>query len=145
MKNIVLLIIRIILGAVFIYAGAVKIMAPSVFADSIDNYRMLPYVLVTLMAVILPWIELIAGILLVVGRWLTTSSLILIALNIIFIIALSSAIARGLDISCGCFSVQGAASKVGLLRLLEDAIYLIFSIVIFKSSTNTKYSRQETE
>ena len=62
------MILRIILGVLFIFAGATKIGNPAAFADDINNYRMLPYILVSLMAVVLPWIEIIAGLLLVFGK-----------------------------------------------------------------------------
>jgi putative oxidoreductase len=133
-KNILLVLIRIFLGALFIFAGTGKILNPSAFAESIDNYRMLPYILVTLMAIILPWVEVIAGLLLVIGRWVKASSFIIIILNAIFIFALSSAIIRGLDIGCGCFTVGGSASKVGIVRLVEDVFYLVLAITLLRSN-----------
>ena len=56
-KNILVLMSRVFLGGVFIYAGVVKIIQPAEFADAIDNYRIAPYVLVTIMAVVLPWVR----------------------------------------------------------------------------------------
>jgi len=132
-KSILLLILRFILGVVFIAASVNKIKEPVAFADSIDNYRMLPYVLVSLMAIILPWVELIVGLLLIVGRWLKTSSLIVIALNIVFIVAISSAMIRGLDIECGCFSVKGNGVQVGVLRLVEDFVFLTMAFIIYRT------------
>ena len=93
------LVLRWALALVFIYAGAVKIMDPNGFAEQIDNYRVLPYILVTLMAAILPWIEVLCGLLLILGKSIKGSSLILIVLNVVFLIAISSAMARGLDIT----------------------------------------------
>jgi len=133
-KNTLILILRIFLGAVFIIAGAGKILNPTEFAHDIDNYRILPYILVTLMAVILPWVEFIVGLLLVFGRFLYSSSFIVMGLNLVFIIAISVAIARGLDIDCGCFSLKAGASKVGVLRLVEDVIFFIIAAVIFCSA-----------
>jgi len=133
-KNTLILILRIFLGAVFIVAGAGKILNPTEFAHDIDNYRILPYILVTLMAVILPWVEFIVGLLLVFGRFLYSSSFIVMGLNLVFIIAISVAMARGLDIDCGCFSLKAGASKVGVLRLVEDVIFFIIAAVIFCSA-----------
>ncbi|MBN1466329.1 DoxX family membrane protein [candidate division KSB1 bacterium] len=135
LQGLLLLLMRLFLGALFIYSGVVKIINPAAFAEAIDNYRMLPYLFVTLMAIILPWVELIAGVLLLIGRWLRSSSLIIMLLNIVFIIAITSAIFRGLDIGCGCFSVSEDAAKVGVLRLLEDILYLILAIILFRSQT----------
>lgn len=130
-SNIVFVILRVILGAMFIFAGATKIGDPAAFANDIDNYRMLPYVLVSLMAIILPWVEIIAGLLLVTGKLLHGASFTLIVLNVVFIIAISSALARGLDINCGCFSMEGTSSQVGVVRLFEDVIYLSMAVVIY--------------
>ena len=130
-NNMFFMILRIILGVLFIFAGATKVGNPAAFADDINNYRMLPYILVSLMAVVLPWIEIIAGLLLVFGKFLHGASFTLIVLNIVFIIAISSALARGLDIDCGCFSMEGTASRIGVLRLVEDVIYLGMSLAIY--------------
>jgi len=95
---------------------------------------MLPYVLVTLMAAILPWLEVIVGLLIILGIWLQGSTLILIVLNSVFIVAISSAMIRGLDIDCGCFAVGGGGSQVGLMRLLEDIAFLAASCWLFAQS-----------
>ena len=123
--------VRWVLALVFIYAAAGKIIHPSGFVDDIDNYRLLPYILVTVMAVILPWIEVLCGLLLIFGRWMRGASLILIVLNIVFIFAISSALFRGLDINCGCFTLLESGSKVGLVRIFEDILLLAMSVWVF--------------
>ena len=127
----IILLLRVVVGAVFIYAAISKILNPSAFANDIDNYRMLPYLLVSLMAIVLPWLELLCGFLLVFGKWLRGSSFIIIAMNILFIIAIGSAIARGLDITCGCFSADGEGTKVGVSRLVQDILLLGAAGVIY--------------
>jgi putative oxidoreductase len=133
-----ILALRLLLGGLFIYAGIGKIWNPMGFSADIDNYRMLPYLLVTLMASVLPWVEVLCGLLIIFGRWLSGASLILIMLNVVFIIAIASAMARGLDIDCGCFSAAGNASRVGVQRLLEDALFLAAAVIIFRHSMKTK-------
>ncbi|MDZ7370398.1 MAG: DoxX family membrane protein [candidate division KSB1 bacterium] len=126
-----LLILRLILGVIFIWAAVGKIFDPAQFAENIDNYRLLPYFLTTLTAAILPWLELICGLLLILGRKVAAASLIIIVLNCIFILAIGSAVARGLDIDCGCFS---AGSKVGWVRLIEDFALLAVAVVIWREA-----------
>ncbi len=133
-KKMLLLMSRFILGAVFIFAAVGKIYNPAAFAGDIDNYRMLPYILVTLMAVVLPWIELICGVLLISGKWLKGSSFIVIIMNIMFIVAIASAMARGLDIDCGCFSVGSSASRVGMVRLIQDFLWLALAVIVFRDA-----------
>jgi len=130
-RNVPDLFLRWLVAIVFIYAGVVKIINPSAFAAAIDNYRMLPYFLVALTAAVLPWIELICGLLLISGKWIRGSSLILIFLNLVFLFAIGSALARGLDISCGCFSETGEGAKIGITRLGEDFILLIATAFIY--------------
>ena len=128
----VTLILRWIVALVFIYAGVGKILNPTGFAESIDNYRMLPYFLVTIMAAILPWLEVLCGLLLIFGKWLKGASLIVIAMNAVFIVAITSALLRGLDINCGCFSLAADSAKVGIMRLLEDVGLLIAGVIIYR-------------
>jgi len=128
MERIGVVLFRFILAAVFIYAGVLKIMNPAEFAAQIENYQMLPYILVTLMAIILPWIEVICGVLLVVGAWLKPASLLILLMNIIFVIAITAAILRGLDISCGCFSLH--STQVGLHKIVEDLVYAAMALYI---------------
>ncbi len=137
MNRTLILILRLLLGGLFVYAGIGKIWDPADFAGKIDNYRMLPYLLVTLTAVVLPWVEVICGLLLIFGRRLCGASLVLIVLNVVFIIAIGSAMARGLDIDCGCFSASGKASHVGVQRLLEDVLFLAAAVIIFAHSLKT--------
>jgi len=125
------IIFRWVLALIFIYAAAGKILHPAGFVNNIDNYRLLPYIAISVMAVILPWIEVMCGLLLIFGKWLWGASLILIVLNAVFIFAISSALARGLDIDCGCFTLLEAGAKVGLLRIVEDIVLLSMSLWIF--------------
>jgi putative oxidoreductase len=129
-----MLVLRLLLGGLFIYAGIGKIWNPADFSAAIDNYRMLPYPLVPVMAAVLPWVEVICGLLIICNRWLPGACMIVILLNVMFIIAISAAMARGLDIDCGCFSVSGSASRVGVARLLEDAFFFIAAVIIFRHS-----------
>ncbi len=131
-EKIVVLFLRWFLGVVFIYAAVGKIMDPSTFAGQIDNYRILPYIFIGPMAAILPWVELLCGLLLIIGRWLNGASLLTIAMNVVFIIAIASAMIRGLDIECGCFSLQSQGSQVGLRRILEDVIFLVSAALIWR-------------
>jgi uncharacterized membrane protein YphA (DoxX/SURF4 family) len=116
--------IRLILAAVFIVAGSVKIADPQGFATNIDNYRILPYPLVTVTAIVLPWLEVLLGVALLVGIWIRGASLWVVILNAIFLVAISSALIRGLDIECGCFSTGGEGTRIGIQKLLEDVVLL---------------------
>ncbi len=127
----IILILRWLVAATFIFAAVGKIINPAQFAEDIDNYRMLPYLLVTIMAVVLPWLELLCGLFLIFGKWKKGAALILLSLCFIFLIAISSAIVRELDISCGCFAVSPEAIKIGYTHLVEGFILLCMVFIVY--------------
>ena len=129
------LILTWLVAAIFIFAGVSKMIDPSTFARDIDNYRLLPYLLVTLMAIILPWLEVFCGIFLIIGKLKKGAAFTLLVLTFMFIIAIGSAVARGLDITCGCFSNTIEGTKVGFTRLIEDGILFISIIIIYLKLT----------
>lgn len=127
-------VVRIFLGAVFVYASMDKISNPGAFAGIIKNYHILPVQLVNLLAIFLPWLEFYTGLFLIIQKWVRASLLIYSGLMVIFVVALSQALIRGLDISCGCFSVQSAESSRIWLRIAEDILLLFLSINLFRFS-----------
>lgn len=139
---------RLVIGAVFIVAALDKIIAPDEFAKSILNYLIVPDQLINLMALVLPWLELLCGIALVLGMWVRTSAAIAGALLVIFIVAVASAMLQGLDINCGCFSQKGEGTKVGWPKVFENIGLTTLAVwmVIFPESflSLEKYLRFET-
>jgi uncharacterized membrane protein YphA (DoxX/SURF4 family) len=112
---------RAIVGAVFIFASIGKIQDPDGFSQAILGYRIISSPLfVTLVATLLPWTELVAGFCLILDIYRRGSACLILALLIIFIFAIVQGMTRNLDISCGCFTLDPAASKIGIPRLLED-------------------------
>ena len=111
--------LRFVVGGVFVFAGVVKIINPAQFAGDIGNYRVLPYEWIDLLAVTLPWVEVVAGLLLIGGIWTRASALVIALMLLVFLIAIGQAVARNLNIDCGCFgSVEGR--KVGAIALGQD-------------------------
>ena len=124
--------VRAVLGAVFMYASFDKMANPEAFANIIDNYHLLPYQLVNPLAIFLPWVEFITGLFLLTGKWVRGSLLIYTSLLVVFILALMQALIRGLDISCGCFSVNPSSTSEVWLRIIEDILLLTCSILLLK-------------
>ncbi len=123
--------VRVLLGAIFIYAALPKIADPVAFAGSVANYQILPYFWSYLAAAVLPFLELICGVLLVCGYRVKTGALIIAALNLAFMAALVSVIARGLDIDCGCFR-QGGSKTSPWIALGRDAIFLAMTAAVLR-------------
>ena len=124
-----LLAIRLVVGFLFVFASIGKIAQPAEFAKAILNYHLLPISLVNVFAIGLPWVELVAGLLLLSGLFVRGSSLLLAFLLSLFTLAISISIARGLDISCGCFGTIGAR-RIGWSALAEDVLMLAGSLVL---------------
>jgi uncharacterized membrane protein YphA (DoxX/SURF4 family) len=128
------LIARIVLGCVFIVVGVTKIAEPKLFANEIGNYQMLPDLLVNIPAIILPWLELVTGLMLILGIKLKETSFIAGILLIVFTLGVAIAWARGLDINCGCFSTI-KEEKVGLSKILQNSGLLVLTYLIFISKS----------
>ncbi len=131
-KGPVVLIARLILGGVFIYASLDKIAHPAEFAKAIGNYHVVPFGLENLMALALPWLELIAGICLIAGIMVDGATIMVILMNIVFIFAISQALARGISIECGCFSVTTeGGDNIGIQTILRDIGYLVLAAMVW--------------
>lgn len=121
---------RLVLGGIFIYASLDKIAHPRAFAEIIANYALLPDWSVTLPALVLPWLELLAGLCLVAGAWRRSAALLLSLLLLAFILALGVNALRGIDLSCGCFSTSAADKESAWTLILRDLLILIPGVVI---------------
>jgi uncharacterized membrane protein YphA (DoxX/SURF4 family) len=124
----VLFLLRIALGAVFLYAAWVKLREPwTLFAISIDAYHALPQWAVLTVARALPWFELLLGIVLLAGIWRRVSTTAAAALLMLFFALMVRAYVRGEAIDCGCFGPGEAISPITLLRdgaLWASAVFL---------------------
>ncbi|HEX9981933.1 MAG TPA: MauE/DoxX family redox-associated membrane protein [Thermoanaerobaculia bacterium] len=103
--------VQIALGAIFIAAALPKVTDPPSFAHMIYNYRILPAPLINITSLVMPWVEIFAGLALIVGVWKTAARNLIAAMLVIFIIAISVNLARGNAIDCGCFDVSAAGKS----------------------------------
>ena len=113
----VLLGIRIVLGAVFVYGGYVKLRAPwALFGMAIDSYHLVPLRYIEPLARTIPWFEVALGLLLIFG-WLLRLSATAVSLTLaIFFAAMLHAFLNHQEINCGCFGPGEPISKWTLLR-----------------------------
>ncbi len=95
--------VQFVLAAIFVVAGFGKIMDPPGFAHEIHNYKLLPGVAVNALALVLPWVEVVAGVALFFGAGRRASARILGVFLVVFVIALTINLVRGRPVDCGCF------------------------------------------
>ena len=101
---------RLVLGGVLLYAGYPKVLDVAGFIHAVNGYDLLPAWGVLLVASTLPWVECAVGASLILGGWTRGGALVATGLVVAFTGATTSAVIRGLDISCGCFSAEGGGT-----------------------------------
>ena len=121
---------RLVLGGLFLYAGLVKAGDMTTFARDVANYKILPYSWNYLVAATLPYIEFLAGLLLVANRRVRPAALVTGGLTAVFMLILASVVTRGLDIDCGCFRPGGHTTAAQ--ALWRDAGILLLSLVTYR-------------
>jgi uncharacterized membrane protein YphA (DoxX/SURF4 family) len=129
--------IAIALGAVFVYASFDKIAHPLDFARIVYRYRLagptarLGVVPANTWAVVLPWIELVTGVLLVTGLWRREAAAVAGALLVVFLAAVAYVLWQGIDVAhCGCFTVNGEGRGAGWTLIASDLAMLAAALYV---------------
>jgi len=126
------LILRALLGLIFIYASVGKIIHPEKFVQVLINYRLFPDISLNLIAIILPWLELFTGLSLLTGVFLEGGLIWSNILLMAFFLAIFINFLRGLNIECGCFNLKASfSSKYTMLwYMIRDMALLIISLYL---------------
>jgi uncharacterized membrane protein YphA (DoxX/SURF4 family) len=128
MRKYAIILLRLTIGVVFLYAAYTKLRDPwTLFAMSIDSYRLLPEWGVLFVARTLPWFELALGVVLITGLALRYAAMAAAGLLGVFFTLMIVSFARGLTIDCGCF---GPGEALGPKTLLRDGTLLLLAIVL---------------
>lgn len=128
-------VVRMVLGGLFVLAGYLKLQDPTFFAFSINGFHMgLDAGVVNILAHVVPWTEVIAGVLLVVGLWARGAALVIVLMLVAFIAGIASVMLRGLDVHCGCF---GKALKLfcgdlpmGWCHLIRNTLMAVAGVLV---------------
>jgi putative oxidoreductase len=132
-------ILHLVFGGVFLYAGVVKARSPMVFLDDIRSFEMLPDPYAALVAMFLPWLEIFAG-LAVMSGWLRRGGLLVLNVSlVVFLVAILTAWARGIDIRCGCFGGGSEAASNYIELIVRDIVLLALGLwLAFQQRTKNK-------
>jgi len=133
--NISATVLRFVLAAVFMVAGGLKIADPISFARNIVDYDLVPEAFVPMIAVVLPWWEVVAAALAVAGRWKIGALAALTGMSGVFLVVGGITLARGLSVECGCFGFL--SERVGLVSVsVEAALLVVCGLLLWKEVKN---------
>ncbi len=126
---------RLFLGGVFVFAAWLKLSDPQAFAGSVRAFELIPAQadhLRHLITFVVPWTELLTGLLLLVGFWTRAAATMLAILLTVFIAGLASVLARGMIISCSCFGnfEIPCVSPVSSCHVIRNSVLLTVALFI---------------
>jgi putative oxidoreductase len=124
-------IARLVVGGVFVVAGAIKLLDPAAFAQDIGNYQAFPWWTWNLAAAVVPVIEIFAGLAVLTGFKRRGGAIVLGSLTIAFLGLIASVMIRGIDLNCGCFGEATEASAVGWPLVFRDLGLLVAIVVAY--------------
>lgn len=116
--------LSLILGALFIWSASIKLLSPADFSEAVYRYQILPSPTINLASLWVPWVELFCALSLWHPRWRLAGATIVFGMLLVFTAAILSTFIRGIDISCGCFSVSPEASEAGLINIVRNLAML---------------------
>jgi len=123
-------LLGLVLGGIFLYAAHAKVLDPRPLVTIIWNYRILPPGPVNLMAIYMPWMELVVGIALVTGFKRRAGALCSAGLLVAFMVALGINAVRGVNVACGCFSTSAEDVHNAWFLVLRDLPMLLAALVM---------------
>lgn len=124
-------ILAVVAGAVFVYAGVLKVRDPLEFANDIGNYHLLPWSIGVRLAFYLPWLEILAGLALIFHRLFAGALAITGALMLGFIGATIWAKAQGINVACGCFGAASSNLSFTSHLVLNGSILALLALLWF--------------
>ncbi len=124
---------RVGLGSMFVYSAWDKIADPGLFATVVMRYELLPEVAVGMFSLTLPMLEMLVGLLFLCTKWLREAALLATGMLVMFLGALTIAMARGLEIDCGCFGISGGGRAELIQAIIRDLVLLVPTVwLIFR-------------
>ncbi len=123
------LLLRFYVGGVFIYASMGKIANPALFSENVAAYNILPFWSINLVAIFIPWLELVCGLFLIIGLRTKTVASILVGMLVLFTAFVILNIKRQAPITCACF--EGMGEPIGWPKVAHNLMWLVMTILVF--------------
>lgn len=126
---------RLALGGLFAYAGALKIADPQKFSEAVRAFKIIPeqaQQLILSITFTLPWLELLAGVAVILGFWTRAAAALLAAASAAFVAGLLSLLARDISTSCACFGDAElfCSGPVGWCHVARTAAFLVVALLL---------------
>jgi hypothetical protein len=122
----------------FVYSSLPKMRQPYDFLSSVYKYELVGPKLGLLIAMVLPWAELMVGVCLLGGIFVGGALLVSFVMGTIFTFVVGSAIHRGLEISCGCFSAS-SVEQVGYSTLIRACMIALISVTAYIATMSRRF------
>ncbi|HZW11539.1 MAG TPA: MauE/DoxX family redox-associated membrane protein [Phycisphaerales bacterium] len=129
----VLLVLRLVVAGLFIWAAKEKLESPLDFRANIDGFKVLPEHILDPLAFMVPWTELVCAAALIVGFWARSAALAIGAMLVLFMAAIASVLLRGMHVECGCFGDYSLLCKpgaVGWCNVGQNALLLAIALPV---------------
>ena len=127
--NVAVFVVRVVLGGIFVVAGASKVGHAAEFAQQIAAFRLLPQPVIAPMALVLPFFEILLGGYLVIGLFTRVAAWVAAALLLAFDVAIASAVVRGMTLNCGCFGTHDTTVTTWA-EVARDAIFVLLAVFV---------------
>ncbi len=134
MRSLILLLARIALSGIFVTAAVLKLRDPDSTLVAVFQYKILSWSASGVVASFLPFVEIAAAVGLWIPRVRLGAALLSLTMVLVFMTALGSAVARNLDVSCGCFGTSDLHTTA-IRRFAEDAVLLALSAALLTAET----------
>ncbi len=122
-------VLRLVIGGIFVVAGASKVGHGTLFAAQIAGFRLLPEGIIAPLAVILPFLEILLGGYLIVGFFTRIAGWVAVVMLALFDLAIASAVVRGMSVSCGCFGPNDTTVTTWA-EVARDAVFVVLALAI---------------
>jgi uncharacterized membrane protein YphA (DoxX/SURF4 family) len=127
---------RLLLGGLFVLAGVLKLGEPQAFADAIKGFKIFTderEFMIPLMSFVLPWTEIVAGSLLILGLWARGAAAVIVAMLLAFVGGVVSVILRELDTKCSCFGdlEWPCEGGVGWCQVIRNGVMIAMATPVF--------------